>query len=138
VVAGVPPDAFSATGQLWGNPLYNWDVHKKEGYKWWLSRVRASLGFMDILRFDHFRGFAGYYEIPAGEATAETGAGCLVPRMTFSMPCRHTSKMAWSRRVRVCPSSPKTWASSPRCDRIVRGLRSARYEGFAVCVFRSG
>jgi 4-alpha-glucanotransferase len=73
VVAGVPPDAFSATGQLWGNPLYNWEVHKKEGYKWWLSRVRASLGFMDILRFDHFRGFAGYYEIPAGEATAENG-----------------------------------------------------------------
>lgn len=73
VVAGVPPDGFSATGQLWGNPLYNWDVHKKEGYAWWLSRVRASLQFMDILRFDHFRGFAGYYEIPAEHTTAENG-----------------------------------------------------------------
>ena len=73
VVAGVPPDLFSTTGQLWGNPLYNWEVHKKEGYAWWLSRVRASLQFMDILRFDHFRGFAGYYEIPAGEPTAEHG-----------------------------------------------------------------
>ncbi len=73
VVAGVPPDGFSATGQLWGNPLYNWEVHKKEGYAWWLSRVHASLQFIDILRFDHFRGFAGYYEIPADHPTAENG-----------------------------------------------------------------
>lgn len=73
VVAGVPPDAFSETGQLWGNPLYNWEAHKKEGYAWWLSRVRASLHFMDILRFDHFRGFAGYYEIPAEHTTAQNG-----------------------------------------------------------------
>ncbi|WKZ38202.1 MAG: 4-alpha-glucanotransferase [Anaerolineales bacterium] len=73
VVAGVPPDAFSATGQLWGNPLYNWKIHKKEGYAWWLSRVHASLKFMDVLRFDHFRGFAGYYEIPAEDTTAENG-----------------------------------------------------------------
>ena len=73
VVAGVPPDAFSTTGQLWGNPLYNWEIHKKDEYAWWLSRVRASLRILDILRFDHFRGFAGYYEIPAGHKTAEFG-----------------------------------------------------------------
>ncbi len=73
VVAGVPPDVFSTTGQLWGNPLYKWDVHKKDGYAWWLSRVRASLQIVDILRFDHFRGFAGYYEIPASHVTAEAG-----------------------------------------------------------------
>ena len=73
VVAGVPPDGFSATGQLWGNPLYNWAVHKQDGYAWWLSRVRASLQTVDIIRFDHFRGFAGYYEIPAGHLTAELG-----------------------------------------------------------------
>jgi 4-alpha-glucanotransferase len=73
VVAGVPPDGFSATGQLWGNPLYNWKEHKKDGYAWWLSRVRSSLQIFDILRFDHFRGFAGYYEIPAGHPTAEAG-----------------------------------------------------------------
>jgi 4-alpha-glucanotransferase len=73
VVAGVPPDLFSPTGQLWGNPLYNWEVHKRDGYKWWLSRMRASLSSVDILRLDHFRGFAGYYEIPAGEPTAEFG-----------------------------------------------------------------
>ena len=73
VVAGVPPDLFSSTGQLWGNPLYNWEIHKRDGYKWWLSRVRANLSSVDILRLDHFRGFAGYYEIPAGESTAEFG-----------------------------------------------------------------
>lgn len=73
VVAGVPPDLFSDKGQLWGNPLYNWEIHKKDGYAWWLSRVRASLKIFDILRFDHFRGFAGYYEIPAGHPTAEFG-----------------------------------------------------------------
>ncbi len=73
VVAGVPPDTFSATGQLWGNPLYNWEAHKQENYAWWLTRVRGSLQLMDILRFDHFRGFAGYYEIPADHKTAENG-----------------------------------------------------------------
>ncbi|MEW6403122.1 MAG: 4-alpha-glucanotransferase [Chloroflexota bacterium] len=73
VVAGVPPDLFSATGQRWGNPLYNWAVHKADGYRWWLARVRASLETFDILRFDHFRGFAGYWEIPAENPTAEQG-----------------------------------------------------------------
>ena len=73
VVAGVPPDIFSTEGQLWGNPLYNWEVHKNDGYTWWLSRVRSSLKVFDILRFDHFRGFAGYYEIPAAHKTAELG-----------------------------------------------------------------
>jgi len=73
VVAGVPPDGFSATGQLWGNPLYRWDVHKESGYAWWIERVKATLKTIDILRLDHFRGFAGYYEIPAGDKTAEHG-----------------------------------------------------------------
>ena len=73
VVAGVPPDGFSATGQLWGNPLYRWDAHKENGYAWWLERVKFTLKTVDILRFDHFRGFAGYYEIPAGDTTAEHG-----------------------------------------------------------------
>ncbi len=73
VVAGVPPDYFSTTGQLWGNPLYRWDVHKETGYAWWLNRFRAVLKMVDIVRLDHFRGFAGYYEIPFGSPTAETG-----------------------------------------------------------------
>lgn len=73
VVAGVPPDVFSATGQLWGNPLYKWEVHKASGYAWWIERMRATLKLVDIVRLDHFRGFAGYWEIPAGNATAEFG-----------------------------------------------------------------
>ena len=73
VVAGVPPDYFSPTGQLWGNPLYRWDAHQETGYAWWIERFRAVLKMVDIIRLDHFRGFAGYYEIPFGSPTAETG-----------------------------------------------------------------
>jgi 4-alpha-glucanotransferase len=72
-VAGVPPDYYSLTGQLWGNPLYKWEVHKASGYAWWQERIRATLKLVDILRIDHFRGFAGYWEIPAQSPTAETG-----------------------------------------------------------------
>lgn len=72
-VAGVPPDYFSPTGQLWGNPIYKWDVHKATGYAWWIERVRATLKLFDTIRLDHFRGFAGYWEIPAGMPTAEIG-----------------------------------------------------------------
>lgn len=73
VVAGVPPDYFSATGQLWGNPIYRWDVHAASGYQWWIERVRASLRMVDILRIDHFRGFEAYWEVPASEETAIEG-----------------------------------------------------------------
>jgi 4-alpha-glucanotransferase len=73
VVAGVPPDVFSPTGQLWGNPLYRWDEHKRTGYAWWIERVKATLKMVDMIRLDHFRGFAGYYEIPAADETAEHG-----------------------------------------------------------------
>ena len=73
VVAGVPPDYFSKTGQLWGNPLYKWDVHKAQGYAWWLSRLQAVLKQVDVIRLDHFRGFEAYWEIPFGNETAEHG-----------------------------------------------------------------
>ena len=73
VVAGVPPDYFSATGQLWGNPLYRWDAMAKSGYRWWISRLRASLEMVDLVRLDHFRGFEAYWEVPAGEKTAVKG-----------------------------------------------------------------
>jgi len=73
VVAGVPPDYFSATGQLWGNPLYRWDVLARRGYDWWIERFRTTLTLVDIMRLDHFRGFAAYWEVPAGEATAING-----------------------------------------------------------------
>ena len=73
VVAGVPPDYFSPTGQLWGNPLYRWEAHAQSGYAWWLARFKATLQMVDIVRLDHFRGFAGYWEIPSGNPTAEIG-----------------------------------------------------------------
>jgi 4-alpha-glucanotransferase len=73
VIAGVPPDYFSATGQRWGNPLYRWSAHEKEGYAWWIERIRKTIELVDIVRIDHFRGFAGYWEIPATEQTAIHG-----------------------------------------------------------------
>jgi 4-alpha-glucanotransferase len=73
VVAGVPPDYFSASGQLWGNPLYRWDVLAQRGYDWWIERFRATLALVDMVRLDHFRGFAAYWEVPAGETTAING-----------------------------------------------------------------
>jgi 4-alpha-glucanotransferase len=72
-LAGVPPDYFSATGQLWGNPLYRWDRMKALGYGWWIERMRASLAMFDLVRLDHFRGFEAYWSVPAGERTAEHG-----------------------------------------------------------------
>jgi len=73
VVAGVPPDYFSATGQRWGNPIYRWDVLAQSGYMWWIERFRSSFSMFDIIRIDHFRGFDAYWEIPASEETALKG-----------------------------------------------------------------
>ena len=70
VVAGVPPDAFSETGQRWGNPLYDWDALRARGYDWWIGRMRWAIETCDIVRIDHFRGFEAYWEIPADEPTA--------------------------------------------------------------------
>lgn len=72
-VAGVPPDYFSADGQLWGNPLYRWSAHAADGYAWWLRRLQASFGMCDIVRIDHFRGFDTYWSIPADAPNARTG-----------------------------------------------------------------
>lgn len=73
VVAGCPPDGFSPDGQLWGNPIYNWALMEKQGFSWWLSRLGSAFKRYDILRIDHFRGFAGYYSVPYGEDTARNG-----------------------------------------------------------------
>lgn len=72
-VAGCPPDGFSATGQLWGNPLYNWEYHRKTGFAWWMRRMEYCFRMYDLVRVDHFRGFDEYYAIPYGDATAEFG-----------------------------------------------------------------
>jgi 4-alpha-glucanotransferase len=79
VVAGVPPDYFSKTGQLWGNPIYDWDQMREGGYRWWVERIRATLEVIDFVRVDHFRGFAACWEIPAGDRTAERGRWAEVP-----------------------------------------------------------
>lgn len=72
-VAGCPPDAFSETGQLWGNPLYDWKYHRKTGYEWWMSRISYCYELYDVLRIDHFRGFDEYWFVPYGDRTAENG-----------------------------------------------------------------
>lgn len=82
-VAGVPPDYFSPTGQLWGNPLYRWNAQNKDGYQWWIRRIKSNLAQFDLLRLDHFRGFAGYWKIPAGMPTAEIGKWVKGPGNSF-------------------------------------------------------
>jgi 4-alpha-glucanotransferase len=79
VVAGVPPDYFSRTGQFWGNPLYDWERMREDNFAWWVARVRAMLRLVDIIRIDHFRGFAAYWEIPGGDRTAERGRWVMAP-----------------------------------------------------------
>ncbi len=78
-VAGVPPDYFSVTGQLWGNPIYKWDVHKQDGFAWWVERVKANLILYDIIRIDHFRGLAAFWAVPFGEETAINGRWIAAP-----------------------------------------------------------
>ena len=80
VVAGVPPDYFSETGQLWGNPIYRWEVMARTGYGWWIERFRANRALVDILRLDHFRGFQSFWEVPATEKTAVRGRWVMGPR----------------------------------------------------------
>jgi 4-alpha-glucanotransferase len=81
--AGVPPDYFSATGQLWGNPLYRWDELARTGYAWWIERFRAVLSQVDLVRLDHFRGFEKYWEVPGGHTTAEKGRWAEGPGAAF-------------------------------------------------------
>jgi len=83
VVAGVPPDYFSKEGQLWGNPVYNWERLKEEGFSWWIRRIRHNLRLFDLLRLDHFRGFVAYYEVPASEKTAVRGRWVSAPAEEF-------------------------------------------------------
>jgi 4-alpha-glucanotransferase len=82
-IAGVPPDYFSATGQLWGNPLYRWDVSAASGHRWWIDRFRASLKLFDMVRLDHFRGFEAFWEVPASASTAQEGKWVKGPGAEF-------------------------------------------------------
>ncbi|HDQ40716.1 MAG TPA: 4-alpha-glucanotransferase [Desulfonatronum sp.] len=83
VLAGVPPDYFSATGQLWGNPVYDWEQLRADGFSWWLNRIRHNTEMFDLVRLDHFRGFVGCWEVPAGETTAVNGSWVDVPARDF-------------------------------------------------------
>lgn len=83
VCAGVPPDSFSVVGQKWGNPVYDWDEHKKEKYSWWLKRIDMTLKMVDIVRIDHFRGFESYWEVPVSAPDARTGEWKKGPGMDF-------------------------------------------------------
>ncbi len=82
-VAGVPPDYFSADGQLWGNPIYDWKKHKASGYEWWMRRLEENFKLYDIVRIDHFRAFSSYWEVPAGAKTAKRGEWVEGPKMDF-------------------------------------------------------
>ena len=82
-MAGVPPDYFSETGQLWGNPTYNWEAVQADGFSWWLQRLRAMLGFVDLIRIDHFRGFEAFWAVPSGEETALNGEWVEAPGVAF-------------------------------------------------------
>lgn len=88
VVAGVPPDYFSKTGQLWGNPIYDWDHMRSDGYAWWIERMRASMLLFDAIRLDHFRGFCACWEVPAGEETAVNGKWVPAPGMELFLAIR--------------------------------------------------
>ena len=72
-VAGVPPDYFSEDGQLWGNPIYDWEKHKKTKYAWWMRRIEENYKLYDVVRIDHFRAFSSYWEVPSDAKTAKTG-----------------------------------------------------------------
>ncbi|MCL2372176.1 MAG: 4-alpha-glucanotransferase [Defluviitaleaceae bacterium] len=89
-VAGVPPDYFSETGQLWGNPLYDWAAHKKTNYAWWCKRVATTLAMVDIVRIDHFRGFEAYWSVPRGETTAVGGKWIKGPGRGFFVQLKKT------------------------------------------------
>ncbi|HTN71103.1 MAG TPA: 4-alpha-glucanotransferase, partial [Methylomirabilota bacterium] len=82
-VVGVPPDYFSSEGQLWGNPVYNWEVLRQSGYRWSINRLRAVLAFVDVIRLDHFRGFSAAWHVPAGSTTAKSGKWVPGPSADF-------------------------------------------------------
>jgi peptidoglycan/xylan/chitin deacetylase (PgdA/CDA1 family) len=86
VVAGVPPDAFSATGQLWGNPIYRWKYHKATGYDWWIKRLEHVFKLYDVVRIDHFRGFDEYWAVPYGDKDAMGGNGKRAPVILCLQP----------------------------------------------------
>ena len=121
MVAGVPPDYFSPTGQLWGNPLYLWNEHKKKKYEWWIKRVRAALDLFDIVRIDHFRGFYNYWQVPAAAKTALDGTWMDGPRDDFfnalgvalrELPGRHLKEVVIAEDLGDKMAEVRVWRHS--------------------------
>lgn len=99
-VAGVPPDGFSPTGQLWGNPLYRWEAHRTTGYQWWITRLWYCFELYDVVRIDHFRGFDEYFSIPYGSETARRATGKKAPASScFVLWSRHWANGRSLRRI---------------------------------------
>lgn len=124
-VAGVPPDYFTQDGQLWGNPIYDWQMHKKTGYEWWIRRMRAMFDYYDIMRIDHFIGFANYYTIPADAPTARYGKWRNGPgRGFFEVLCREIPSMSIV--------AEDLGVVTPKVKRL---LRACGYPGMKVLLF---
>ncbi len=124
-VAGVPPDGFTPDGQLWGNPLYNWEEMKKDNFSWWLDRLRAAFAMYDVVRIDHFRGFAAYYSVPYGDVTAKNGKWVQAP-----------GKELFSRVKEVFPSAPILAEDLGYLDDSVRDLLAfTGYPGMKILQF---
>ena len=126
-VAGCPPDAFSATGQLWGNPLYKWEYHKETGYAWWMKRIRHCVELYDVIRIDHFRGFDEYYSIPYGDLTAEFGHWEKGPGMDIF----RTVKESLGDVRNYCRGS---WIPDRQCDPDGGRVRISGNESSGVCI----
>ena len=124
-VAGCPPDRFSKTGQLWGNPLYRWDLMKKDGFHWWIHRLRAASERYDVIRLDHFRGFADYYAVPYWSKSAETGEWRPGPGLDFIRSIQQT-----------LPNTPMITEDLGFLTETVHKLRNASgYPGMKVLEF---
>ena len=127
-VAGVPPDYFSATGQLWGNPIYRWQEHLKSGFDWWIRRIGQNLRLYDLLRIDHFRGLVGYWEVPAGEETAMNGRWVPAP----------ADELFTTLFKRFTPSSFVAEDLGVITPDVVEVLRKFRLPGMKVLIFAFG
>ena len=113
VVAGVPPDAFSASGQRWGNPLYRWDVMARQGFAWWIERFRAQLSLSDLVRIDHFIGFTRCWAVPASETTASHGQWIAGPGAVIALAVRQELGHLPGSAVATPPGS--SLVKSPLC-----------------------
>ena len=122
----MPPDYFSETGQLWGNPLYDWTAMAADGYRWWIERLRHELTLADAVRLDHFRGFAAHWEVPAGDADASGGRW-------VEGPGRAVLRRRGGGARRACPSWPRTSARSPRTSIALR--KGLGLPGMAILQF---